>query len=152
MNNFIDKILLEARSYEAPSRLFELSQNWNLPDGYDYVKLNSTIGKIYKKNKYKEIIDKLYFALLDLNPELKNIHIQNTKSDLCNKSDIIWGVASRLNYSDIKFYVEIWWNKKDIRYTNYLKIFDKFEEEHPNIDLGWYPSPETLSKIIQQIT
>jgi hypothetical protein len=127
-----------------------LSHKWHMPQGWDEHSIGDQLVKGTKKSK------KLVEEILKLNPELMTIRPKDS-----TVGHIIWGVVSRYNYDDIKFFVEEW---IDLRAKRVLiqeddnheddndeleKYFQKIKllETKSKCGIQWIPSPETYTKI-----
>jgi hypothetical protein len=123
------------------------SKKWNLPKGIDENKLGALVDNLIKNNTKKsaDIFFNLFSQVILLNPELKEINIFSGH----DASTLIYGIASRFNLDDIKFFIEDWLPsfgsslRGDVNYRN---MRDRIATQY-NLDLNWVPSPITLEKI-----
>lgn len=142
-----------------------ISRNYEMPYDLDECTLEN-LWIIFMHNK--RIVEKVFNDVIKINKGLKDI--VNELNITINKegrgvSDIIVGATSKMNLDDIHFFIDkepfmdTIKNKKGKRtkvmtingkpseyYTNLL-----YEVESEGIDLQWFPSPETLNKILKQI-
>lgn len=93
-------------------------REWVMPNGYDsdsmYIKMVELIMLIrynsfeWATDKYekepKGLINKLFFELIDLNPELEVFR----EIDQDYRYDVLCGASSMFNFDDINFYVSEW--------------------------------------------
>ena len=138
---------------EKKSKVKNLSKKWNLPFEFTEEELENLIGIFIEDEKITDIFFK---EIIRLNPQLEVFNDINFKEgDYYPKNNVIGGVCSRFNLRDILDFID---NRRSIDYVddgNY--IFKSIDDFYSNIynsvkksvkDIGYFPSPYTLRKIL----
>lgn len=134
------------QAYKLPPGLCEeqlycmlmVAFNWSDPN-VNFPYFPSIINsKGYNRNSITEIMDELYPALLELNPELKTIKVSN----FMDRFHVVSGVLSRFSVADIDFFINSWQKMNaSERFLFNLKYFWTGLA-------GWVVSPDSAKKLV----
>jgi hypothetical protein len=144
----------EARNVRSsfPSEEFEnaigmsgLSEEYILPKGYDYDKI---YNMIIDDDISSEKIEKLYYKIVKLNPELEAITIYGFD----NIYSTMQGICSKFLIQDIIIFNELFNNlgkQHLLKYNFEVSPYKEWIYKNTGVNMGWVPCFDTLKSIIE---
>jgi hypothetical protein len=157
----LDELDLSAMSQSKyPAEDFDKELNTNLaktyryPMGYDENAIEKNITSIktqdakFNTPEYQQKLDEVYNLLVQMNrSDLGGIKVQDEE----DKWNLVYGVVSRFNPNDIKFFVEVWNGGIVPEGKAYFDTIMGLEKKY-DVPINWIPSPTTLKTIIDTLS
>lgn len=132
-----------------PSEEFEkaigmegLSEDYFLPDGYDY---NSIYTLLSNDDDFGKI-EELYYQIVKLNPELEAVTIY----DSSNIWTTMQGICSKFLVQDIIWFDRLFnYDKRELlKYNQEVEPYKHWVYKKTGVPMSWVPCPDTLKKVI----
>jgi len=152
-----DDNMLGKGPYNAPAETFEqatgvrgVSRSYKLPN--DYKNEEDVQNKLdlfaHHDDAAPEIVLQraMYNDLIELNSDLSGIPVKNDS----DRYNVLFGAVSKINPSDIEFFLTLDPHRRAIAAPEYAEKKKRIEDK-TGVDLYWYPSPETLENIFNQV-
>jgi hypothetical protein len=134
-----------ARPTEFLSEGLGVAHRWKFPDNFN----EHDLAHFLLDNKGNAaLINKMYGVMRDKNPEIATISLEG-KSEIEQQYHVLFGMASRFNESDIRFFVERHqhgdsYSVEDIRkWAIHTDAYGR--------DIDYKPSPETLDRLHEKL-
>lgn len=143
--NVVESIF-PSEEFEREIGMDGLSEEYFLPKGYDYHKIYNLLRR---ERGESERVEKLYYRIVKLNPELEAITIYDygsiytTLQGICSKfliQDIIW-FDKLFNYD----------RRKILEYNSEVEPYKMWIYKKTGAKMGWVPCPDTLEKVLKYV-